>query len=173
MPVEVLSPGELTYGWQEDVEDLTRYQEGGYHPVHIQDQYSNERYHIVHKLGFGAYSTTWLAKDQYMNRYVALKIVVAEALKVSSEGRILRHLRDTQLDHPGRGYVCSILDEFFISGPNGRHLCLVSEPARCCIASSKEASINWMFPMGIARAVAAQAILGLQYIHSRGVVHGG
>ena len=115
---------------------------GGYHPVHLQDEYSDGRYRIVHKLGFGTYSTVWLAKDQHMNRYVVLKIVVAEASKSSSEGRILRHLANSQNNHAGRSYVSLIFDEFCIDGPNGRHRCLVSEPARCSIAASKEASTN-------------------------------
>lgn len=161
------------YEWQEDVEDLEGYHQGGYHPVHIQDEYSNGRYRIVDKFGFGTYSTVWLAKDQHMNRYVAVKIVVAEASKTSSEGQILRLLSDAKINHPGRSYVISISDEFSINGPNGRHLCLVSEPARCSVAASKEASTNWMFPIEVARTVTAQVILGLHYIHSRGVVHGG
>lgn len=146
---------------------------GGYHPVHLLDEYSERRYQIVHKLGFGTYSTVWLAKDQHRNRYVALKIVVAEASKSSSESRILPLLGNSQPNHAGRSYVSPMFDEFYIDGPNGRHLCLVSEPARCSIAASKEASTNWMFSMGIARTVAAQAVLGLQDIHSCGVVHGG
>ena len=66
-----------------------------------------------------------------------------------------------------------ILDEFIISGPNGQHLCLSSEPAGCSIADSKEASNRFIFPVEIARAIAAQAILILQTIHGSGVVHGG
>lgn len=170
---EQRSANHLTYQWQEDVEDLEGYHVGGYHPVHLHDEYSDRRYKIVHKLGFGAYSTVWLAKDQHEDRYVALKIVVAEASKSSSESRILRLLGNSQPKDAGRSYVSPIFDEFCIDGPNGRHLCLVSEPARCSVATSKEASTNWMFPMGVARAVAAQAVLGLRDIHSCGVVHGG
>ncbi len=146
---------------------------GGYHPIYLQDEYSDGRYRIVHKPGFRTYSTVWLAKDQHMNRYVAVKIIVADASNTSSETRILRHLSNSQPNHTGKSYVSPILDEFCIDGPNGRHLCLVSEPARCNVAASKEASTNWMFPIGIARAVATQAVLELQDIHSCDVVHGG
>lgn len=97
-PLELVSPVDLINQWQEEVEDLEGYHVGGYHPVHLQDEYSDRRYRIVHKIGFGTYSTVWLAK---------------------------------------------------------------------------EASTNWMFPMEIARAIAVQAIFGLQNIHSCGVVHGG
>lgn len=48
-------------------EDLTRYCPGGYHPVHIGDSFNGGRYKILHKLGFGAFSTVWLARDlQYV-----------------------------------------------------------------------------------------------------------
>ena len=167
--IEHKSQNSLIYKWHEDIEDLERYHVGGYHPVHLQDEYSGGRYRIVHKLGYGAY---WLARDQHMYRYVALKILVAEFPQTGSESRILRHLNDSHLKHGVRNYVSPLLDDFYVDGPNGRHLCLVNETASCSIAASKEASTNWMFLMGIARAIAAQAVLGLKDIHSGSVVHG-
>jgi len=47
----------------EDEEDLEDYVKGGYHPVHIGDKFSDERYTVVRKLGWGHFSTVWLAKD--------------------------------------------------------------------------------------------------------------
>ena len=110
-PASIREPKPLrkwTYHWQEDVEDLEGYHEGGYHPVHIQDELSNGRYHAMHKLGFGNYSTASLAKDLHMNRYVAIEIIATQASKTSSEGQILRHLRDAPTNLPGRSYVSSL-----------------------------------------------------------------
>ena len=45
-----------------EVESPNRYQLGGYHPVHIGD-FVHERYRVIHKLGFGTFSTVWLARD--------------------------------------------------------------------------------------------------------------
>jgi serine/threonine-protein kinase SRPK3 len=77
----------------EDEEDWEDYVKGGYHPVKIGDTFSDERYVVVRKLGWGHFSTVWLAKDQKyvgrlhpffivyliniyrMNRHVALKVV--------------------------------------------------------------------------------------------------
>ena len=70
-------------------------------------------------------------------------------------------------------YVNHLLDEFYINGSFGRHRCLVSKPARCSVAASKDAAIRWVFLMELARAIAAEAALGLQEIHACGVVHGG
>ena len=162
------------YLWQEDVENLERYCVGGYHPVRIGDVLSKGHYHIIHKLGYGSYSTVWLARDMKLDRYVAIKIVVADASKDSSESRILHHLRQHHEGFSSKiGFVSSLLDEFSVSGHNGKHVRLSTEPAGCSIAESKEASIRWMFPLPIARAVAAQAILGLQSIHRSGIIHGG
>ncbi len=43
-------------------EDPDRYCAGGYHPVRLGDVY-NDRYQVLRKLGFGLYSTVWLARD--------------------------------------------------------------------------------------------------------------
>lgn len=44
------------YDWVDGAERLERYRPGGYHSLLIGDVL-HERYHIVHKLGFGGYST--------------------------------------------------------------------------------------------------------------------
>lgn len=45
-------------------EFLSRYQPGGYHPVSLGDTLKNGRYSVRHKLGWGGFSTVWLAKDR-------------------------------------------------------------------------------------------------------------
>ena len=45
-----------------EAESPDRYRPGGYHPVHIGD-FVHERYKVIHKLGFGTFSTVWLARD--------------------------------------------------------------------------------------------------------------
>jgi serine/threonine-protein kinase SRPK3 len=47
----------------EDEEDWEDYVKGGYHPVKIGDEFSDGRYVVVRKLGWGHFSTVWLAKD--------------------------------------------------------------------------------------------------------------
>ena len=48
-----------------------------YHPTKIGDTFHRDRYQVVHKLGFGGYSTIWLARVKHLQRYVSLKILVA------------------------------------------------------------------------------------------------
>jgi len=46
-----------------DAEPIYRYTKGGYHPVHLGDILNNGTYRILHKLGWGSYSTVWAAKN--------------------------------------------------------------------------------------------------------------
>jgi len=164
---------EPIYHIEEYIEDLEGYHDKGFHPVYIGDEYADGRYQIIHKLGHGSFSTVWLARDEQTNRYVALKIIRAGELEISSESRVHQHLdKFIHFKSKGSSFVSSLLDEFYIDGVNGRHLCLVSEPAGCSVGVSKEET-PFKFSKPIARAIAAQSILGLEYLHNNGVVHGG
>ncbi|KAK4152905.1 protein kinase dsk1 [Chaetomidium leptoderma] len=157
-----------------DVENLEEYRIGGYHPTVIGDAFHEGRYKVAHKLGFGGSSTIWLARDRHLQRYVSLKILMARQATESNEAKILRLLSgcSSESTHSGQGFIPRLLDDFTIDGPNGRHLCLVQEFAACSITVAKEWSSNNMFPVETARSIAAQLILGLSYLHSRGVSHG-
>lgn len=158
----------VKYDWIKGVETLEEYQPGGYHPIMIGDVLHN-RYHIVDKLGFGGYSTVWLARDTYLNRYVTLKISVANSIQ--HETKVLKALSALPpSEHPGRGLVPVFLDEFEVQGPNGEHECYTVVPAQCNL---REASFSGIFPMEVARALSYRLTQAVAYIHSQGYVHGG
>lgn len=46
-----------------DEEDWEGYVKGGYHPVRIGEKFSDGRYVVVRKLGWGYFSTVWLAEE--------------------------------------------------------------------------------------------------------------
>ncbi|PFH32728.1 putative cell-cycle-associated protein kinase SRPK [Besnoitia besnoiti] len=62
------------YFTESDDEDAKEYKKGGYHPVEIGEIY-NRRYRIEAKLGWGHFSTVWLATDLQSSplEYVAIK----------------------------------------------------------------------------------------------------
>ncbi|KAJ5109338.1 kinase domain-containing protein [Penicillium angulare] len=163
---------ENVYHSQPDVERLEDYIPGGYHPTIIGDTFSNGRYTVIHKLGFGGYSTIWLARDQQHGRYVSLKILTARASLESHEGEIITLLMNSDLYHTGKQFIPPLLGQFSFHGPNGYHSCLVGELAGSTVAKSKEDSPNYMFPADAARSIAAQLILGLSYLHAKGICHG-
>ena len=59
----------------EEEEDEQEYCAGGYHPVSLGDTFKEGRYTVVKKLGWGHFSTVWLARDAQSSAYVALKVV--------------------------------------------------------------------------------------------------
>ena len=45
-------------------ENVVRYCKGGFHPTCIGDEFNDGRYKIRMKLGWGGFSTVWLAADR-------------------------------------------------------------------------------------------------------------
>ncbi|KAF2850918.1 protein kinase [Plenodomus tracheiphilus IPT5] len=168
------SSSSIEYNWIDGVERLELYEPGGYHPVMVDDLLLN-RYRIVDKLGFGGYSTIWLARDEKFKRYVAVKIGISNPSIPRRETEILRILTDsrsssqTGLDDNACATLPSILDTFDVCGPNGTHTCYTLTPAQ---GSLKEASFSRLFPIQVARALAAKLAIAVGLVHSRGFVHG-
>jgi serine/threonine-protein kinase SRPK3 len=156
--------------------ETLNYRPGGFHPVHLDDVFKKDRYTVIHKLGHGGFATVWLARDKVRLRYVALKILAARLSHDCPEVEILRRLRESE-DHEGKAFVMSMLDHFWIDGPNGHHLCVVSEVGGPSIKQFNDCpgltSGSRRLRGAVARKVASQATEGLAYIHSTGTIHGG
>ncbi|KAJ8125209.1 hypothetical protein O1611_g8430 [Lasiodiplodia mahajangana] len=160
----------VTYEYTEDVESPYSYCKGGYHPITIGDCLHG-RYRVVHKLGFGGYSTTWLARDVQQSKYVAVKVGMADSDE--KEVEILAHLTSSAAgqEHGGRSMIQPVLDRFTIAGPNGTHPCFVTAPARCSLALSLEAGLG-LFQLDVAQSLAAQLVMAVAYTHDKGYFHG-
>ncbi|KAK7983240.1 hypothetical protein PG989_010642 [Apiospora arundinis] len=165
----------VEYEWIEGVEPLELYEPGGYHPVMV-DDVLHRRYRIVDKLGHGGYSTIWLAHDEQTTRYVALKVNISGQMLPGREPSILRTLCESVSTHEttheafdASTALPRILDVFNVRGPNGTHVCYTKTPAQ---GNLKEASLSRLFPIEVARLLAARLALAVSLIHSRGFVHG-
>jgi serine/threonine-protein kinase SRPK3 len=147
------------------LEDIEKYRPGGYHPVNL-DDILDGKYKVIHKLGHGGFATIWLARVLQDNRYVALKILTANAS--NQELTILTYLRDHGANHCN---IACLRNAFTIRGPNGLHQCLVLDfvgPSLKQIANGKH-NISGL----IARNAARQVTEGLAHLHSTGLCHGG
>uniref|UniRef100_A0A8C1RHH5 non-specific serine/threonine protein kinase n=1 Tax=Cyprinus carpio TaxID=7962 RepID=A0A8C1RHH5_CYPCA len=105
----------------EEQEDPNDYCKGGYHHVKIGDLF-NGKYHVIRKLGWGHFSTVWLAWDIQGKRFVAMKVVKSAEHYTETaldEIKLLRSVRNTDPDDPNREMVVQLLDDFKISGVNG------------------------------------------------------
>lgn len=58
-----ITMGTSEYESTAPAEPLEKYRSGGLHPIHIHDCFEDGRYEVLNKLGFGSYSTVWLARD--------------------------------------------------------------------------------------------------------------
>lgn len=159
------------YAPVEEVERLERYQPGGYHPIMIGDVL-HFRYQVVHKLGYGAYSTTWLCRDHKSDQLVAVKVGTADS-SVREIG-ILNDLdHSSSLEHSGRAMIPSVQNSFVLHGPNGNHPCYVTALAMCSISAAKNGSYKRLFQARTARSLIVQLVQAVEYIHSKGIVRGG
>ncbi|PKY01613.1 kinase-like protein [Aspergillus campestris IBT 28561] len=159
----------VKYNWIDGADTLENYKPGGYHPVLIGDVLHN-RYRIVDKLGFGGYSTVWLAHDTHQEEYVAVKIGIADSPSISQELKCLRALSaSSKPAHPGHEAIPTPLDEFELCGPNGVHPCYTMVPTRCDL---REVSFGHLFPLEVARALVGGLTRAISYMHSCGYVHG-
>lgn len=168
-----LSPSLFEYAPPiEGVETLERYKLGGYHPLAIGDMIK-ARYRVIHKLGHGTYSTTWLCWDDQSSIYAAVKVGTGDSNP--REPEVLGRLNSacSSLNHPGRAMVPTVQDRFVSRGPNGIHPCYVTAPAMGSISGTKDGSYNRLFQAGTARSLIAQLVLAVAYVHAGGIVHGG
>jgi serine/threonine protein kinase len=168
--MQTITKSSILYEPIEDVERMENYPAGGYQPVTIGDCL-NDRYQVIHKLGHGTYSTIWLARDERLSRYVAVKVCTADSK--SPENDVLSKLSNPRLSSKiGRAMIPSILDKFSVQGPNGDHVCLVTSPARMSLSDAKNGLWIRLFQLEVARVLAAQLVIDVDYIHSQGFVHG-
>ncbi|KAK9255338.1 kinase-like domain-containing protein [Lipomyces tetrasporus] len=161
----------------DNIEQIENYRKRGFHPVSIGDNFASGRYRILHKLGFGGFSTVWLARDERNHRLVSLKIVTAEVhSKIYNELRILQHLKESAIYDSSFDYILTVLDHFTIEGPNGFHGCLVTPFAGPDLAhvsyNPDQPSETRRLRGALARKFAKQVALAVGYLHSRGVSHG-
>lgn len=159
------------------VEPIEDYRIGGFHPVHLGDSFADGRYHILHKLGYGGFSTVWLARDNAQNQLVSLKILTAEASSSCPDLEILQALKANPLNHPGRRHIMFILDQFRIHGPNGSHVCLVSQVAGPSVVdlSCSPGQVGGCRRLrgDVARSFARQTAQAVGFLHAAGFIHGG
>lgn len=115
-------------GSEEEDEGIDSYRKGGYHAVRVGDSFSGGRYIAQRKLGWGQFSTVWLAYDIQSSRYVALKIQKSApqfAQAALHEIEVLSAIAD---GNPSNNKcVVQLVDHFKHTGPNGQHLCMVLE----------------------------------------------
>ncbi|XP_056158178.1 SRSF protein kinase 1b [Lampris incognitus] len=153
----------------EEQEDPNDYCKGGYHHVKIGDLF-NGRYHVIRKLGWGHFSTVWLAWDIQGKRFVAMKVVKSAEHYTETaldEIKLLKSVRNSDLSDPSREKVVQLLDDFKISGMNGTHVCMVFEVLGHHLLKWIIKSNYQGLPLPCVKSIIRQVLQGLDYLHTK------
>ncbi|KAJ4253304.1 hypothetical protein NW762_010459 [Fusarium torreyae] len=147
-----------------------------YYPVRI-GEILKDRYQIVGKLGFGASSTVWLARDLDGRRHVALKLFVhskSMGKQLDHELAIYKRTSASSTTHPGRGAVRELLDSFDITGPDGSHRCLVHPPLWESALTFLHRNPVGSLPVPVLAFILRRLFLALDFLHTEcQIIHTG
>ncbi|KAM6929890.1 SRSF protein kinase 1a [Lycodopsis pacificus] len=168
-PQEPEEPEEILGSDDEEQEDPNDYCKGGYHHVKVGDLY-NGKYHVIRKLGWGHFSTVWLAWDIQVKRFVAMKVVKSAEHYTETavdEIKLLRSVRNSDPNDPNREMVVQMVDDFKISGINGTHVCMVFEVLGHHLLKWIIKSNYQGLPLPCVKSIIRQVLQGLDYLHTQ------
>ncbi|GME93697.1 unnamed protein product [Ambrosiozyma monospora] len=156
-------------------EDQSDYVPGGYHPAYLGEYYKDKKYVLVRKLGWGHFSTVWLAKDLQENKHVAMKIVrSAKNYRETAidEIKLLSKINHTDKDHPGHAHLIKLLDYFDHHGVNGVHICMVFEVLGENLLSLIRRYKHKGLPIKFVKQITKQMLLAIDFLHRQcGIIH--
>ncbi|ETN45530.1 uncharacterized protein HMPREF1541_09362 [Cyphellophora europaea CBS 101466] len=166
-----------------DEENNPKYNALTFYPAKL-DEILDNRYKLLAKLGHGMTATVWLAKDlqatpSSSRKYVTIKINVntLSTEHFKSRRQISERLATADPTHPGYNHVRFSLDSFRIKGPrhgldrSPEHLCIVYDVLREPIDECMRRWPNARFSGAKLRLLLPSLLLGLDYMHTSGVVH--
>ena len=170
-------------------EGLEDYKIDGYHPVHV-GEILLDRYVIMQKLGYGHFSTAWLALDNNNGNYVAIKvqksderyiqgaydeIEILQALaKKNFDKEWIKSLREyykddeeklKELETVEHTQVVQLLNSFIHNGQNGKHFCMVFEVMGVTLLEIIKRYNYKGIPLPLVRIITKQILIGLDFLH--------
>ena len=176
-------------------ENILDYRPGGYHPVALGDAVKDGRYIIRHKLGYGGFSTVWAARDKEsalhprrsarftvlvltfcrLERWVAVKIYIADEVTSARELDVFRGLAELSTGDRVAKHIVQLLDTFQVEGPNGKHQCLVFEILGPTLRLELDEYHRTKEPIDIDTVIdfSMQLLQAVALLHEAGYAHGG
>ncbi|KDQ25190.1 hypothetical protein PLEOSDRAFT_159843 [Pleurotus ostreatus PC15] len=152
-------PAEKGYGWAQ----LEFGEKIGY----------DQRYTIARKLGWGKNSSTWLAWNEVLNKYVAVKVLTGHATDLHERKMAWEEEALKRLTFPSESDNCVHILEYFTMkgrGSAGSHLCftmpLYGGDVRSLIQSRTSP-----FPLPLVKRILLHLLRGIAFAHERGIVH--
>ncbi|EAQ88771.1 hypothetical protein CHGG_05390 [Chaetomium globosum CBS 148.51] len=154
-----------------DIEHHQNYEQNGFHPVLLGDVLGDGgRFRVVHKLGYGGFATVWLCHDKVSKKWRAVKIMRAHPSTADCpDTKALKLFGGISPDVLAANGVQLPLEQFWIEGPNGRHLCFVLPllgPNLLNVAR------RYCHVPDLMKDVCFRLVMAMKFIHSRGLCHG-
>lgn len=109
-------------------------------------------------------------------RYVMLKIFVTASYRSDQpdELEMYRHMEQSPKGHPGRDVIRTLLDDFYIDGPEDKHQCLVHPPLWDSVLNLVRRSPVERLPSQMVAFTLYRLFMALDYLHTEcQVIHGG
>lgn len=178
-------------------ETLPFYHQKHYYPVKI-GQVFNSRYRVIAKLGYGAYSTVWLAWDERFGflpmihsrlslttkhsakEYTSLKVSIqlednAQISPILNEVSMLQRLQSfADKDHPGLDFTRLSYDIFQLVSRSGCHYCIASKPQGNSVRTLQETFPNRRLPKLLVKSLIHRLYFSVNWLHATcGVAHTG
>ncbi|KAL5984306.1 hypothetical protein ACLOJK_018410, partial [Asimina triloba] len=158
---------------EEEDEGIDSYRKGGYLAVRVADVFAGGRYIPQRKLGWGHFSTVWLAYDTRAETYVAIKIQKSAAEFAESalhEIEILTAIANGNASNSK--FVIQLIDHFRHAGPNGQHICLVFEFLGDTLLRLIRYNRYKGLELNKVREICRSILVGLDYLHRElGIIH--
>ncbi|EEH05718.1 protein kinase [Histoplasma capsulatum G186AR] len=158
-------------------ETLPFYHQKHYYPVKI-GQVFNSRYRVIAKLGYGAYSTVWLAWDESAKEYTSLKVSIqlednAQISPILNEVSMLQRLQSfADKDHPGLDFTRLSYDIFQLVSRSGCHYCIASKPQGNSVRTLQETFPNRRLPKLLVKSLIHRLYFSVNWLHATcGVAH--
>jgi len=170
-------------------EGLEDYKIDGYHPVHV-GEILLDRYIIMQKLGYGHFSTAWLALDNNNGNYVAIKVqksderyiqgaydeieILHSLAKKNFDKEWIRSLKEyykddkeklSELETVEHTQVVQLLNSFIHNGQNGKHFCMVFEVMGVTLLEIIKRYNYKGIPLPLVRIITKQILIGLDFLH--------
>ena len=170
-------------------EGLEDYKIDGYHPVHV-GEILLDRYIIMQKLGYGHFSTAWLALDNNNGNYVAIKVqksderyiqgaydeieILQSLAKKNFDKEWISSLKEyykddkeklSELETVEHTQVVQLLNSFIHNGQNGKHFCMVFEVMGVTLLEIIKRYNYKGIPLPLVRIITKQILIGLDFLH--------
>ena len=157
-------------------ETLPFYEVEQFYPVHT-GEVVNDRYRVTGKLGYGAYSTSWLCRDlRRRQKHVVLK--VSTSLRkfptaTDREFKIYEHLAKIESAHPGQSLIRELYDSFELAGQAGKHRCLVLQPMHMTLLEMMTLNPE-PFNLPLLKITLERLLSALDFLHTEAdIIHTG